>query len=574
MRPLEHYVSDRRLVAILCRKRLAMARKSRRQLFVSKFSGVQAVATHDVLLQVLPPRRHWPRLLRRERAGADDLPRANAACFAEYVLDALVSRKQYQWTTRLRLFLDQLRDRVLNWKDSDSFKPHRHIPIPKARPGRGQKYRVLAPYALQDALVDSVFASYLRDRIDAALDPDCYAFRLPRDGRPVTHHDAVAGLRRFARMGTSRSLWVAECDIQGFFDSVSHHVTRRELFRMLGDEPSPVDPRLLAFCESFLRGYDYRDARSAALAKLARQGIANAKIYDVTATLSQNRLPVSRTGLGIPQGSSFSSVLANVVLTAADRAVRYSTKGHRQTFYARYVDDIVVASTNRRVAASALSSYRRALRALALPDHQPLMVSSTTRRSRKAYWDAKSKAPYAWANVGSAGVRWVGFLGYQIRRDGLLRARLSSIRKESAKQRRAVDDILSKIDKARIAALKRGRTQGITRLRRICYSAMLHLISFGVGYPSRPRVWPATNGVSWASGFRLLREGPSDLSALRALDRSRGVALRALHARLVSLIRLPGAKERQVAGTSPVWAIRRDGRPLSYHAQFTAGQRA
>ena len=102
---------------------------------------------------------------------------------------------------------------------------------------------------------------------------------------------------------------------------------------------------------------------------------------------------------------------------------------------------------------------------------------------------------------------------------------------------------------------------------------MMHLISIGIGYPSQPLMWPATNGVCWTSGFRLLHQKRRDLSLLKTLDRGRGVALRALTARLRSLLALPGVEELKERPVSATFVITRDGKPLSYYAQFTDNPR-
>lgn len=194
--------------------------------------------------------------------------------------------------------------------------------------------------------------------------------------------------------------------------------------------------------------------------------------------------------------------------------------------------------------------------------------------SLRRFWDAKSKIPYPWKTDRRPGITWIGFLGYQMKRDGTLRVRRSSIEKEVAKQRLAVDDIIRRIDRARSRAHKAKRAHRVPTLRRIRYAAMMHLVSIGVGYPSDRLVWPAPNSVCWASGFRLLRDGKTDLTLLRALDRGRGIALRALTSRLDSLMALPGVEARSKGSEHrPRFVLKRDGRPLSYYSQFAGNPR-
>ena len=103
---------------------------------------------------------------------------------------------------------------------------------------------------------------------------------------------------------------------------------------------------------------------------------------------------------------------------------------------------------------------------------------------------------------------------------------------------------------------------------------MMHLISIGIGYPSQPLIWPLPNGVCWASGFRLLREEKGDLALLKTLDRGRGIVLNALTARLRSLSALPGIVELKEQRVKTKFVVKRDGKPLSYYAQFSSNPRA
>ena len=567
-RPLAEFVSDARLVGLLCRKRIALARRNRRLGFVARAAGVHDEPPPDDVLGLLPPRQHWPRLDRVGRRKADDLPAALGRLLARRVLRQLREDPGgYRWSRELRAFLDRCRERALGWQRTDVFRPERVTAIPKTRPGNREKYRVLVSYGLADSLVASVFSAYLRHLIDPMLDDACYAFRGAREGKRVTHHDAVDDLRTFAScISTKAVVWVAECDIAGFFDSVSHSVALRRLRALLGPTAA-VDNRLYEFAASFLAGYRYDDARAGAIDGLKGEGISQPRIYQPIPTLKALRIPRPKSDpVGIPQGSSFSCILANVVLASADLACRRAIGG-RPVFYARYCDDIVIVSTSRRAARESIRAYVRTLRSLRLPYHRLKRVSTGEARSA-AFWSAKSKEPYRWTDD-AGGARWIGFLGYQVRRDGALRVRRSSIQKEIRKQRLAVDHIIGRIDKVARKAMRSGRLHHLPTLRALEYSALMHLISIGVGYPTPYRIRPAANSVCWCGGFHLLRSAQGRHGVLRHLDRGRGRAIRVLRGRIRGLLRKhrnlkPTKSHRPPKG----FTLEFDGRPLSYHAQF------
>lgn len=523
---------------------------------------------------------------RNGRSTSDDLPAATASLLAKFSITQLQSNPgRYQWSRNLRTFIDNVGQQVLGWSADHPFEPAEILPIPKKKPGSRQPYRVLARYSLTDSVISGAFSAYLRALIDPLLDKHCYAFRLPRNGSPLTHHDAVRDLRTFAVGQRARiNLWVAECDIQGFFDAVSHDVAKAAVSGLLAERDVAIDPRLGAFMQSFLTGFEYEKARTLAEARLTAKGVANPVLFDPRSKINALNIPLpDGTRLGIPQGSAFSCIVANAVLSAADRRSRVRIGSHARTFYARYCDDIIVVSTNRRVATTALSGYMASLRDLKLPFHSPQVVTTPasprwwrTRSGRSAgrlFWKAKSKKPYLWTPPGATtGWPWIAFLGYHLRRDGKLRVRQSSVEKEVAKQRKAVDDILGGMCRS---AWKRrdGHPHQIPRTPQILQAATMHMVSIGVGYPVEHSIRPMENSVCWANGFKLLREGHFDSRALQTLDRGRGRALGALLGRVAGLLRGGIAKERKEKqprnrSKGKQFRLSFAGRPLSYVAQF------
>ena len=85
---------------------------------------------------------------------------------------------------------------------------------------------------LADRVILSRMTAYVRDRLEGVLSDRCYSFRRDRD---VTHQLAVKRLQEFRERFPAESLFVAECDIKKFFDSISHEVVRRR-WRNVGFE--------------------------------------------------------------------------------------------------------------------------------------------------------------------------------------------------------------------------------------------------------------------------------------------------------------------------------------------------
>ena len=208
--------------------------------------------------------------------------------------------------------------------------------------------------------------------------------------RSIAHQLAVARLKSWRGKFADGSLVVAECDIKKFFDNISHDVVRRRWSEVGFDERSGK------VLEAYLRVY------SGAV-----------------------------VGRGLPQGGSFSTVLANLVLAEADAAV-LRVAGER-AFYARYCDDVVFASASEAECRRMMSAYEDALARLELPMHPVApFVYHPADGTRTRYYSIKSKGPFRWreARVGEEDCApWVSFLGCQVRYDGETRIREESIDK-------------------------------------------------------------------------------------------------------------------------------------------------
>jgi hypothetical protein len=547
---------------------------------------------------MLPPRRAWNRFRPDaidRRDPTIDAPTKLARQMANHVLIELArTSPKYRWVSRLRIFLETIRSLALNWTSGDSYNFDDVHAFPKNRPGDGQKYRIVASYSLSSSLICSGFAAYLRDRIDSVLSPAVLAFRSapPDGGKPPCHHDAIETIvNMIDSTPTCADIWCAEVDIEGFFDAVSHEVAMRETKRILSWANKPVDPRCLAFLDSFFRGYDFvGSAVPAAQAKLAKHGVTAPKFATPEKALRDLGLLTSPPGrIGIPQGSAMSCVLANIVLSAADTLVgaTLEAKGERgEGLYLRYCDDIIIMNRRKETCDEALNTYITALRSLKLPFHQPKKIAAYPgiRQHKKThpmgwFWDGKSKASYPLSsNKTHKSVPWLAFVGYQVDRTGRVRVRKSSIIKEATKQRRVAIDIIYALRKVAQQKRRRKTVHAIQDVRVIQYRAMMHLLSIGVGYPPEWGTKPAPGAVSWSNGFRGMPIKRAVVEPLRKLDKSRMRVLHYLRRRIHRMIQC-GLLTIKSATSSPSissplspvvpsFRLKFAGPPLSYRYQF------
>lgn len=351
---------------------------------------------------MLPPRKMWSRGGLRERVCKDSQGRKIRRDPKDIRRESIRRRvlKMWRegtlggqpWGAKLLAFRDELERKARNGEVR--FSAPEMLRIAKGMKDGKKEFRQVAKFnELSDRVCLAVTTRYLRDWLEGVLTDDCYSFRKDPD---VDHECAVEALKRWRERHDGEAMFVAECDIRKFFDSIPHETVRRrwtELSVRLGLEPAARE-----VVEAYLDVYSYDGGCS----------------------------------VGLPQGGSLSTVLANLVLCEADDRVR--TAGGDGLFYARYCDDVVFAHADEAECRAAMQRYEEALTALGLPMHPrgDFIYRPVDMRSGTEYFRIKTKGPFRWAEAESGAVNvapWVSFVGSQIRYDGETRIRKESIRK-------------------------------------------------------------------------------------------------------------------------------------------------
>lgn len=197
-------------------------------------------------------------------------------------------------------------------------QPVRRQEIPK--PGGG--VRQLGIPTVLDRFIQQCLLQVLQPRFDPTFSRHSYGFR---PGRRA--HDAVRAAQRFIQEGRR---WVADVDLEKFFDRVNHDLLMGRLAKRIADQ------RVLGLIRRYLE------------AGIMANGVVMER-YE-----------------GTPQGGPLSPLLANVLLDEVDKELE-----KRGLAFARYADDLNVYTGSERAAKDAMDTLKRQYARLRLRVNEP-----------------------------------------------------------------------------------------------------------------------------------------------------------------------------------------------------------
>lgn len=518
------------------------------------------------ILSISPPRRKWkrpPRLRRKNLDGAAVIAKSIEAVYWKQSNSS--SHAQPDWYANFLQFAEAVRDTALS--ATGQIESPEVFPSLKSRSDGISKYRVVATYPLMSKVVSALLTRYLRAQLDPVFLPCSFAFRAPGFGPrgEASHTSAAKKLLDFeAAVPEESDIWIAECDIRGFFDTIHHDVVRDSMDRVVEEASASgndVDRRALDLVERFLVTYSFPEVGFCECAQRLKGGPR----WDIPWPEDALRAWYSepwRERIGLPQGAAHSCVLANVVMHRSDRSV--GPMAAEGGVYLRYCDDMIIANLDRERCIESFRAYQDELAKLRLPIHEPRCVPA----DRKEFWKLKSRSPYRWSNRTSSanvGSPWIGFLGYELGRGQKVRVRRSSLIKQIDRIREEVDAAI-RIVRTACEAVRAGRSSGLGYSRASFFAQVkARVIARGVGTNPAPIRSTKDAGFSWAAGFSLLAEGELDGRQLSQLDRARNRQLR----RLSRAIReCPEAFGRNKKGSERRAHRSRSDYLMTYHGRF------
>ncbi len=556
---LDDYFSDENIIESLIKIRASKA-KERHDLQFFKNLNSKARNPDSVRHGVdnfFPPRKSWYRPTLKERKYKTSYE-INILALKKTIFHKIKTNAAFDesWYKELFEFINKIKISALQKIDYEISEPS-ILPIEKD-PDK-KIYRPLAIYDLKDRIIIGLTAKYLRDVVDSVFLKCSYAFRAKRDypEKIPTHHTSVEDILNYLDKHYGKKLYVAECDIKKFYDSVHHGKALNALYEVahrINEDGKYIDSRAIKIFESFLKSYTFlKTAKVKGEEWFNKNGI-DGEIKWIKEDLEKIYDCVSDEPIGVSQGGALSPIIANLILDKADREVFRNED--TDLFYARYCDDMIIIHPDKHKCKETFERYIEALKETNLVIHEPVSI----KKYDKEFYQYKSKETYMWGKPDGNNVivPWISFVGYQIRYDKKIRIRKKSVKKELLKQVKLADNVIKMIE-------LENRTSNKTK-RQILFRLTNKLISMSVGRVKLNDKLEMNPQMCWVNGFKVLKSYDSDLSQLKSLDRNRERQICRVKRRL---------EAHNIKSENPNKKIKPPkyyGAPFSYYSQFRGGE--
>jgi hypothetical protein len=551
MGEFESYFSDDNIIKLLCKYRIKLALDRHKLHLLADISSSSKVIKDfkekaqipAELNDLLPKRRKWYRPNVSERKRFSDPQKLNEFALIKSIQ---IQRKKTLkgsepkpgWLNRLEYFIQSVKERSKNPSSVGLHKP-KIVPVRKEKSKLCLECRPISVYeAISDRVILSLTAKYFTNKFDHVFQDCSYAFRAVKieGGQKVvrTHHDTIKRIVQYLNERKAQKIYVAECDLQKFFDCINHEIILQCLNELSSASNILLEESAITIFKQYLNSYSFSQSvfphnkttffedfkMPGAKFPWVEKDLIN-KFYDGE-DISNGLV---NKEIGVPQGGAISTFISNLVLHFVDKEV--SNEADSNLLYLRFCDDMVLFHVDKEKCQLALDRYLQAIKKRKLLIHEPKDVGNYS----KEFWtkNSKSKKPYLWGpvNAGRSNIPYVAFVGYQVRYDGLVRIRKRSIEKELKKQREECNTI---IDSLKSKAKKMDEISKKSRGQQV-YAILNRLISMSVG---RIRLFDKSGiqSLCWANGFKALAINDFPIPQLKILDRSRRANLKRIEKKL------------------------------------------
>lgn len=498
MKTLLEYATDTRLTTLLIKERVKCRRKyvERAKNHVGSFvedDGSKVLAKIDFLTTIMPCRNRWVRLKNRSKCLMAD-GKVDKRMMAIKSLKLTIARdrklkadrpdaKELMYLDKLQAYIEEIRSDIAS-DNSLTIRRPQIKPMYKSEDVNSEgktvvTFRPLAMYSdLKDKIILALTGKYLAGMFNWHLHDDILSYRSARNFHGKKHYmtdfnDGVRLIREYRKFHDHKPLYVADCDIKKFFDTINHDIVRNSVDRMLNsakgfsvDGKKQVMKVLDAYLNSFNFYEDvYQQNQSDDFARFMsrkRRMPVGEEIYQygwisekefIECYGSKENFEKERTKIGVPQGGALSPMIADIVLNDIDKDLvtpKPFPEEDRNKFFVRFCDDMVLMHTDKEECERLIETYCKALKNHHLMYHGFTDVRDVKEgvKTKADFWKVKSHNTFCWGTGSKDSSEWVGFLGYEMRYDSCVRLRKSNVDKLLINLKRNYFTLLRQLNKA------------------------------------------------------------------------------------------------------------------------------
>lgn len=462
---LIEFASDKMLTRLLVKERAKFLRRNRsdKHSTLNKESDLNDLSTRKMLSRMMPPRTTWARPFRSKRKKLTEKAMGPRKIVEKTLMRTInrdeKSGKTFNYLNELHAFCDHIRKR-LSEGQLRLESPHL-IPTFKDKEKQDDgtwkvTCRPLSVYTkLEDKIILALASRYIAHYFDYYLHENILSYRPARDFHGKHYvtdfNDGMELIKNYRAKHDSEQIYAADCDIKKFFDIIPHQVVRDCFKHMLDGANLNEDGKgqIMRVLDAYLNSYNfYTHALKKSLDHPEVFAKVQRKLHDHEKknTYLLGKVDISDEKYlqrGVSQGGALSLLVANIVLNDVDKAIVEKPDDNR--LFIRYCDDMILLHTDYDECCRLMDCYSQSLKDHELIYHNFESVSESKYcqfeddpavATNKSFWKIKSHRPFLWGKGEGDSNYYIGFLGYEIRRDGFIRLRKSNIQRFDEKFKR------------------------------------------------------------------------------------------------------------------------------------------
>lgn len=462
---LIEFASEKTIARLLIKERIKYRRRNFNETdnhALNRDCDLYDLKINKQLSRLTPPRHHWKWTKKREKRNgvSDSRKNAKMAMMHTYKHDVVKEKKEsahFAYLDEMRAFRKRIIDRLSD--DNLSFhQPELMIQYKDKKLRDDGTFivtgRPLSVYKnLEDKIILALTNSYLTYFFDSYLHENILSYRkvkydkVEKRAETIDFSEGAKRIMAFREKHNADTIYVSDCDIKKFYDTFHHQMVSECFERLLKRTPLNDEGKtqVMRVLNAYLKSYNFYDnvlvptsttKKNPLFAKIRKKvgDVENKNAYVIGKV---DKIPdKDYKQRGIPQGGALSLMIANVVLNDVDQEIIKDPDDNR--LFLRYCDDMILMHTDRDECKRLMDMYVKSLsdHDLVYHDFESVCDSKTTSKkynnafaTTKDFWKIKSHKPFLWGKGDGDSNLYVGFLGYEIRRDGRIRLRKSNVEK-------------------------------------------------------------------------------------------------------------------------------------------------